>query len=434
MKPCIFVDSQESVLEFSKTALSYNKAFVHVIFNTDRKHPNHCLNNSLVYGIIFFDITYDQYYWIDWMCFKQNAFINDLIRKFNALYTLDLTNVYGLWKDSIDLSFLYYNKTGKSIDYSNYVPSIIKRFTNEFNNTDINQRIVPDIKHVEYIQNIINAGLIFPTVHATEMYPPKCFCGIEFNGIPIDSDEFIRKFDKKYLIDNNRVYTHHNLFTSTGRPSSRFGGINYAALNKDTGVRKIISAQPGKTLIEIDFKAYHPHIIADLLDYEFGDVGVYEHIAQYLYNTKNPTADQISKSKIGTFVQLYKTIDSEFLQVPFFAKVSQYVSEISKLSEIKLPSGKILQFGADFSPEKKFNYIIQWLETARNIDVILKYMESPFNDHTIPVLYTYDAVLFETSAAEITTNPSFLNMFTDNGKFPISLSIGGNYSQLNHIY
>ena len=32
-------------------------------------------------------------------------------------------------------------------------------------------------------------------------------------------------------------YTEYNLYTSTGRPSNKFGGVNFAALNKEDGSR-----------------------------------------------------------------------------------------------------------------------------------------------------------------------------------------------------
>ena len=47
-----------------------------------------------------------------------------------------------------------------------------------------------------------------------------------------------------YLIESSGLnsskgleYTQYNPYTSTGRPSNRYNGINYAALNKEDGTR-----------------------------------------------------------------------------------------------------------------------------------------------------------------------------------------------------
>ena len=65
---------------------------------------------------------------------------------------------------------------------------------------------------------------------------------------------------KECKIKNGFVHTEYNLFTSTGRPSNRFGNINYAALKKDDGCRfgNVTSAQDG-TLISLFMICYGVH-------------------------------------------------------------------------------------------------------------------------------------------------------------------------------
>ena len=43
-----------------------------------------------------------------------------------------------------------------------------------------------------------------------------------------------------YRQQDGMFYSEYNLFTSTGRPSNRFGGINFAALNKKDGSRETV--------------------------------------------------------------------------------------------------------------------------------------------------------------------------------------------------
>ena len=48
------------------------------------------------------------------------------------------------------------------------------------------------------------------------------------------------------------VYSEYNPYTTTGRPSNRFGGTNFAALNKTDGSReKYISRFDGGMLVII---------------------------------------------------------------------------------------------------------------------------------------------------------------------------------------
>ena len=50
------------------------------------------------------------------------------------------------------------------------------------------------------------------------------------------------------------VYSEYNPYTSTGRPSNRFGGMNFAALNKSDGSREqFISRFNNGVLVEMDF-------------------------------------------------------------------------------------------------------------------------------------------------------------------------------------
>jgi hypothetical protein len=80
---------------------------------------------------------------------------------------------------------------------------------------------------------------------------------IELNGIATDS--------------NQMLYTQYNFYTLTGRPSNKFGGINFAALPKDSNVRQsIVSRYNNGYLIEIDYVAYHLSLLATLVGYNYG--------------------------------------------------------------------------------------------------------------------------------------------------------------------
>ena len=95
----------------------------------------------------------------------------------------------------------------------------------------------------------------------------------------IDNLTYLESSGLRY--DKNIVFSEYNPYTSTGRPSNRFGGINFAALNKSDGSRaKFISRFGSKgKLVEFDYDAYHLRLIADKVGYKFSDASVHQHFA-----------------------------------------------------------------------------------------------------------------------------------------------------------
>ena len=69
---------------------------------------------------------------------------------------------------------------------------------------------------------------------------------IEGNGLHIDLEEAQKHWTDIILTNNANndfVYSEYNMYTITGRPSNRFGGINFAALNKSDDTRKIFTSR-----------------------------------------------------------------------------------------------------------------------------------------------------------------------------------------------
>jgi hypothetical protein len=79
----------------------------------------------------------------------------------------------------------------------------------------------------------------------------------EQNGIFVDREKFIKHFEASPDKDDF-VYSQYNIYTSTGRPSNRFGGINYSALNKEDGSRECFVSRFGTegTMVLIDYTLF----------------------------------------------------------------------------------------------------------------------------------------------------------------------------------
>ena len=112
---------------------------------------------------------------------------------------------------------------------------------------------------------------------------------IEQSGLHIDTELFVKTFgeDVKKYVKNHMFYSEYNPYTSTGRPSNRFGGVNFAALNKSDGSRKCFTSRYGEDgiLLQLDYEAFHLRLVAHQLNYQLPTTSVHRYLAEQYYNT-----------------------------------------------------------------------------------------------------------------------------------------------------
>ena len=214
------------------------------------------------------------------------------------------------------------------------------------------------------------------------------------------------------------VYSEYNPYTATGRPSNRFGGLNFAALNKKDGSReKFISRFGDKgMLVEMDYDAYHLRLIGDIVGYSFSKGSVHEHMAK-LYGVDYDEAKSLS------FQYLYGHIPEEVLNSnPFFMRVQKYSKKIYSKN---LP---------DMNANKLFNYSIQLMETENNMRMLRELLPKIKAYKSKLVLYNYDSFLFD---FHIDDGIDFLRLakrtIESDSKFPVKVSKGWNYHQMEDI-
>jgi hypothetical protein len=217
------------------------------------------------------------------------------------------------------------------------------------------------------------------------------FNAIERMGIQIQQDQFKEHF---YNEDGPKVYTQYNLKTTTTRPSNKFKGVNYAALNKETGCRKAFI--PGNdSFYEIDISAFHPSLSCRLVDYNFPTVDIHSHMAK-LYGVS------YAKSKELTFQQLYGGVFNNYKHLEFFQKIEKYVGEtwdtFQREGSITCPISNYVykkETLENMNPQKLFNYLLQNLETSTNVRILWDVLCLLRGKKTNLVLYTYDSFLFD---------------------------------------
>jgi hypothetical protein len=137
---------------------------------------------------------------------------------------------------------------------------------------------------------------------------------------------------------------------------------------------------------------------------------------------------------------LYGGIDKEFLSVPFFDRVNQFVYDLwrqwKSKGSIKTP---ILQrpISADavknMTANKLFNYYLQAVETEVSVQK-LRQCQSVLQDYeTCMILYTYDSVLFDMPGSETAELIPLITQTLQQGNFPVKVKSGHIYSKMKTV-
>lgn len=432
----MYIDTQQD-LDIYKSAVAGKLIYVipllqnnadHLVKNNIIAFYVQCSGSEYIFPFKHPESVYDNYTIEDVIsntkCYFYNKQILDYQKILTAnIYDLELVHylnsVEPLQADNIDTEYFYkrayvkYNKSNNLVSLANFV---------------------------KYCRNVISQanlqhehGLDYYSKLQTLMYQ------IESNGIQVDKQYFTALYGAPINLIQDKVYTKYNFFTTTGRPSNRFGGINFAALNKQDDTRKsfVSRFQNGK-LVELDFKAYHPHIIAYLCGYDFADQDVYEHLAHYYFDTATPTTEQISQAKELTFNQMYGGINKKYLHIPYFAKAKEYTTTLYKLyreqgyveSTISGRRFWVVDDG-DITDAKLFNYYIQMTETELNGLYLNKLLSCIDTHFAVPILYTYDAVVFDCKS-EYIDNLVCKIIASTTKDFPITVKLGDNYKEMKN--
>ena len=267
------------------------------------------------------------------------------------------------------------------------------------------------------------------------------FFAIEQNGLQVDKKIYTDKFQSNG-IHNNKVYTEYNLYTSTGRPSNKFGGVNFAALNKEDGSREsFVSRFEQGMLLEFDYDAYHVRLIADIIEFDLPEGSVHEYFGKQYFGVDKLSHEQYEESKKITFRLLYGGIDKDFAKIPFFGEVKNYVSSLWKAYKrygfvkteyFKRPMHK--NNLNDMNPNKLFNYQLQAAETEHNMLVLNELNDHMINMSSKLILYTYDSFLIDYDLRDgKEAIKSIKDVISEQNKYPVKLKAGVNYNVMKDM-
>ena len=322
-----------------------------------------------------------------------------------------------------DLNWCHYMKTHQPYDFDKHLTTAHHHnYRLHYDKENVND-IIPLVKHAEYFEKV-SKELMVNFEKEYDQTILEVLYEIEKNGL--------------YTTDDKMVYSEYNPYTLTGRPSNRFGGMNFAALNKKDGSRKqFISRHKHGVLVEFDFDAYHPRLIGDMIDYKFPKGSAHNHLAK-TYGLGYDEGKQL------TFKYLYGGITTEMKQNPFFGRVDEFINGLwstwksSKSIQSDIYNREIVKVNLhDMNPNKLFNYMIQLSETENNIRIVKELIPIIENgDYSSRlVLYNYDAFLFDfdVKGDGLGYLKKVKEVLEQNGKYPTKVSMGDNYHSMKDI-
>lgn len=258
---------------------------------------------------------------------------------------------------------------------------------------------------------------------------------IEKAGLCINREPLVEQFGPKVKrsFKGNMVYSQYNPYTTTGRPSNRFGGINFSALNKSDGTRDhFISRYENGILVQMDFEAYHLRLIADEYGVSLPTGSLHTELAKKYFGTDEITEELYSASKQKTFEIMYG-MSNETYGIELFERVVEVRNTFKESTEsLILPSGMSVEF-LEPNASKMFNYHVQSLEVVKTLPKLQKVLDLIKNTNNHLILYTYDSILLDMEHFEETVINQIVAILEDNKKFPVRVYTGTTYGNIKEI-
>ena len=361
--------------------------------------------------------------------------IYELLKSCKTLYTpnkKDLLYHFNL-QGAIDISLLYSMVKYERLEYARET-NTVNHFYNKFRDFHAINQIIPISKLFEACEKTFDKlkevleldkpeGFEFYNTTATNV-----FFLLEQSGLGIHYDGFVEMFNPRnplYNVVNNTVLTSYNLYNVTSRPTNAFNSVNFAAIPKSEQHRKVFRPQNDK-FVEFDFDGYHLRLLCDEIKHALTDESAHKQLARLYFDKDNITEEEYAEAKQINFHAIYGKIPEKWAHLPIFTKIANYIGDLWRRFEddgkILAPiSGKVFDRGLkDMHPQKLMNYVMQSLETSRNILILKDVLRFLKDKKTKLVLYTYDALLFDFDKSDgKETLENLKEILESGGKFPV---------------
>ena len=367
--------------------------------------------------------------------------VYDILKEFKTLYTVDKKELlyhFNL-QESIDISLLYSMTKYDKLEYSNN-SAITNHFYNKVKIKDIN-KIIPLPKLYENCEKIyekVKTTIDFKLPEGFDFYnktATNVFYLLEQSGLGVYYEAFNKLFKPRNPLLNtvdNSVLSYYNLYNITSRPTNAFNSVNFAAIPKGEQYRKCFKPQ-NDFFIEFDFDGYHLRLLCEQINYELTNESAHKQLAKLYFDKNEITDDEYTQAKQINFHAIYGKIPEKWAFLDIFEKIDDYIKTLWKKYE---DDGKVLApisgkpFTSklkDMNPQKLMNYIMQSLETSRNINILKEVLRYLKDKKTKVVLYTYDAFLFDFSREDKkSTLEDLKRILESGGNYPVKFKYSDN--------
>ena len=311
----------------------------------------------------------------------------------------------------------YYNKHRSNPEINKIIP-----LPKLFERSERNFRSIEDL--FEQSQEIISqpAWKFYNDV-ATAVY-----FTMEQSGLKIKEEEFIELFKPNtpaYSINGGKVFTSYNPYNITSRPTNAFNSVNFAAIPKKGGHRETI-IPANDCFVEFDFDGYHIRLLAELVGEPILGKSAHTELAKMYFKKDDITEEEYNQGKQITFQIVYGKIPEEYQSVSLFEKIGDYIENLWKMYksqgyiEDPISKRRLTKELKEMHPQKLMNYMMQSLETSRNIRILYKVLKYLQDKSTVVALYTYDAILFDFDKKDgKQTLVDLQNILSEEDKYPV---------------
>jgi len=417
-------------------------AFIHIISSNDNYHPK--LSKTIAVYIRPIDSKHGYIIPIDHEeginVSKERVY--ELLQEFSTLYTVDKKellyhfNIQG----AIDLSLLYSMTKFERLEYSKENSTINFFYHKNRDFIEVN-KLIPISKLYESCEKLydqvkgvvkykIPTGFDFYNTTAINV-----FYLIEQTGLGVYYEAYNELFKPRnpsYNTIDNTVLTYYNLYNITSRPTNSFNSVNYAAIPHSENHRKAFKPQ-NDYFVELDFDGYHLRLLCDQIDYPLSEESAHKQLAKLYFEKEEITDEEYNKAKQINFQAIYGKIPEEHAFLEVFEKIDKFIKELwkefEKKGKIKAPISEkpFTTQLKDMHPQKLMNYVMQSLETSRNILILKEVLRYLRDKKSKIVLYTYDAILFDFSKEDgKQTLEDIKDILEEGKKYPIKFKYSNN--------
>jgi hypothetical protein len=251
---------------------------------------------------------------------------------------------------------------------------------------------------------------------------------IEQHGLRVTYKEFIELFkpyNPDFNIQDNIAYTSYNLYNITSRPTNAFNSVNFAAIPKKPEYRKCFIPQ-NDMFVEFDFDGYHLRLLAEQVGFKLTSESAHTQLARMYFGKQEITPEEYTQAKQINFQAVYGNTPEEHKDFKLFKLIEKWTEdlwkEFSTRGYVNAPIS-LKRFTTDIEgmyPKKLLNYIIQSMETSRNIKVLKNALQYLQTKRTKIGLYTYDSILLDFANEDGKQVLEDLEkILSEDGKYPV---------------